>query len=265
MPRLSQSTYTVVFAAVVCVICAVLVAGAAVSLRERQAANEELDRQKNVLLAAGEMRADEALTPEQVTERFSAFQPVAVDLRTGDEDAAFAVVGYDQQGALSNQQTSYAAPRNLAQVARLPNRAIVYRRLDAAGALDMLVLPIEGKGLWSTMYGFLALDKDLNTVRGLTFYQHGETPGLGGEIDNPRWKGVWPGREVFDERGVPVIRVIRGRAGPVETDPHRIDGISGATITGRGVEYTVNFWLGDHGFGPYLKGLKGGASGTEGS
>ena len=265
MPRLSQSTYTVVFAAVVCVICAVLVAGAAVSLRERQAANEELDRQKNVLMAAGEMRVGEVLTPEQVTERFAVFQPVAIDLRTGDEDAAFAVAGYDQQGALSNPQTSYAAPQNLAQVTRLPNRALAYKRLDGEGRLDMLVLPIEGKGLWSTMYGFLALDKDLKTVRGLTFYQHGETPGLGGEIDNPRWKAAWVGREPFDERGVPVMRVIRGRAGPPEQDPHRMDGISGSTITGRGVEHTINFWLGDHGFGPYLQQMKGGASGPEGS
>lgn len=265
MPRLSQSTYTVVFAALVCVICAVLVAGAAVSLRDRQAANEELDRQKNVLLAAGDARAGEALTPEQVADRFSAFQPVAVDLRTGEEDTAFAVAGYDQQRALSDPQASYAAPQNPAQVTRLPNRAVAYKRLDASGELEMLVLPIEGKGLWSTMYGFLALDKDLNTVRGLTFYQHGETPGLGGEIDNPRWKEAWPGREVFGAGGEPVIRVIRGRAGPAAQDPHRIDGISGATITARGVEYTVNFWLGDQGFGPYLKRLKGGTSGTQGS
>ncbi len=265
MPRLSQSTYTVVFAAVVCVICAVLVAGAAVSLRDRQAANEELDRQRNVLLAAGEMRAGEVLTSADVSARFAAFEAVAVDLQTGQEDASFAVAGYDQQAALSNPQTSYAAPQNPAQVTRLPNRALVYKRLDADGGLDMLVLPIEGKGLWSTMYGFLALDSDLRTIRGLTFYQHGETPGLGGEIDNPRWKAAWVGREPFDERGMPVMRVIRGRAGTPEQDPHRMDGISGSTITGRGVEHTVNFWLGDHGFGPYLKTLKGGASGTQGS
>jgi Na+-transporting NADH:ubiquinone oxidoreductase subunit C len=265
VPRLSQSTYTVVFAAAICVVCAVLVAGAAVALRDRQAANEEVDRQRNVLLAAGEARADEALTPAQVTERFSAFQALAVDLRSGEEDPDFPVAGYDQQRALSDPQASYAAPPNSAQVTRLPNRVVVYKRVDDTGALDMLVLPIEGKGLWSTMYGFLALDKDLNTVRGLTFYQHGETPGLGGEIDNPRWKAVWPGRSIYDDGGAPAIRVIRGRAGPASEDPHRIDGISGATITGRGVEHTVNFWLGDNGFGPYLKRLKGEASGTEGS
>src|SRR5690606_9011452 len=128
----------------------------------------------------------------------AAFQPVAVDLQAGAEDPDFNVAGYDQRRALGDPQGSYPAPPNAAQVLRLPNRALAYKRLDADGALDMVVLPIEGKGLWSTMYGFLALDSDLKTIRGLTFYQHGETPGLGGEIDNPRWKSVWVGREAFD-------------------------------------------------------------------
>lgn len=261
MSRLNQSSYTVGFAAAVCVVCAVLVAGAAVALSERQAVNAELDRQKNVLMAAGEMRVDEPLTAQQVTERFSSFEPVAVDLATDQEDASFSAVGYDQRKALGSPQTSFAAPAgNGAQILRLPNKAIVYKRLDSAGALDMLVLPIEGKGLWSTMYGFLALDKDLKTVRGLTFYQHGETPGLGGEIDNPRWKALWPGRAVYDAAGEPAIQVIRGRAGTPDEDPHRIDGLSGATITGRGVMNTVNFWLGSEGFGPYLKTLQSGRS-----
>jgi len=258
--RLNQSSYTVMFAAAVCVVCGVLVAGAAVSLRARQAVNAELDRQKNVLLAAGEMRADETLTAEDVQTRFAAFEAVAVNLATGQEDPGFTIAGYDQRRALGSPQTSVAAPRNDAQILRLPNRALAYKRLNSEGGLDMLVLPIEGKGLWSTMYGFLALDSDLKTVRGLTFYQHGETPGLGGEIDNPRWKALWPGREAFDESGDPAIEVVRGRAGPPETDPHRVDGLSGATITARGVQYTVNFWLGENGFGPYLETLQQGGA-----
>ena len=258
MPRLSQSAYTVVFAATVCVVCAVLVAGAAVALKDRQGVNAEIDRQKNVLQAAGEMRVDETLTAQEVADRFSSFQAVAVDLNLGAEDSAFDTVGYDQRKALGSPQTSFAAPPNSAQIQRLPNRAVVYKQLDASGQLNMLVLPIEGKGLWSTMYGFLALDADLKTVKGLTFYQHGETPGLGGEIDNPRWKALWPGREVFNEAGQPAIEVIRGRAGSPDADPYRVDGLSGATLTGRGVMHTVNFWLGDEGFGPYLRTLQPG-------
>lgn len=259
MSRLNTSSYTVMFAAAVCIVCGVLVAGAAVSLRDRQAVNAELDRQKNVLMASGEMRPDESLTAEEVQARFAAFEAVAVDLATDQEDSSFEVVGYDQRRALGSPQTSFAAPAgNRAQIQRLPNKAVVYKRVAADGALDMLVLPIEGKGLWSTMYGFLALDADLRTIRGLTFYQHGETPGLGGEVDNPRWKALWPGRQAYDESGDPAVEVIRGQAGPPERDPFRVDGLSGATITGRGVQYTVNFWLGDDGFGPYLKTLQEG-------
>jgi len=263
VPRLEARTYIVGFAAAVCVVCAVLVAGAAVSLKDRQAVNEELDRQRNVLMAAGEMEPGERLSPDEVSERFATFQQVAVNLETGEEDPEFDVTGYSQQAALARPDDSRAAPPNLAQVTRLPNRAVAFKRLDDSGNLTMLVLPIEGKGLWSTMYGFLALDADLETIRGITFYQHGETPGLGGEIDNPRWKAVWEGRQAFDESGDPAIRVIRGAAGSPDQDPHRIDGISGATITGRGVEHTVNFWLGEHGFGPYLEHLKEGGDGNE--
>ncbi len=117
----------------------------------------------------------------------------------------------------------------------------------------MLVLPVEGYGLWSTLYGFLALDADTKTIRGLTYYQHLETPGLGGEVDNPSWKALWPGRVAFDETGAPVISVIKGRAGSPQDDPYRVDGLSGATITSRGVTNMLQFWLGEAGFGPYLE------------
>ena len=111
------------------------------------------------------------------------------------------------------------------------------------------------------MYGFLALDPDLATIRGLTFYQHGETPGLGGEVDNPRWKALWPGRIAFDETGEPVIAVARGRVGTPQQDPHRVDGLAGATLTSRGVTAMLRFWLGEHGYGPYLERLKRGSHG----
>jgi len=120
------------------------------------------------------------------------------------------------------------------------------------GELQAMIFPIEGKGLWSTLYGYIALAPDANTVVGITFYDHGETPGLGGEVDNPRWKSLWPGRKVFDERGNPVIQVKKGSAGPPAKDPHQVDGLSGATLTSRGVTALVQFWLGENGYGPYL-------------
>lgn len=249
-------TYTLAFSAAVCVVCAVLVATAAVTLRDRQAANAELDRRRNVLVAAGVVQEGQAVPPAEINDRFEDFEVAAVDMRTGEEDPSFQIAGYDARRAQGDAQRSQPAPRNEAQVARIPNHMLVYKKRDAEGRLELLVLPVEGLGLWSTMYGYLALGRDLRTVRGLTFYEHGETPGLGGEIDNPRWKSLWPGREVTDEQGEPVIQVVRGPAGPPETDPHRVDGLSGATITGRGVGAALRFWLGEEGFGPYLDRLR---------
>jgi len=144
------------------------------------------------------------------------------------------------------------APANAANIQRVPNHVLVYKRLDQAGRTELLVLPVVGQGLWATMYGFLALGSDMTTIRGLTYYEHGETPGLGAEVDSPRWQALWPGREAFDEYGRPVIEVVRGRAGSVDVDPHRVDGLAGATITSNAVTSMLQFWLGEHGYGPYL-------------
>ena len=114
---------------------------------------------------------------------------------------------------------------------------------------DQIILPIRGRGLWSTLWGYIALSKDANTIHGITFYQHRETPGLGGEVDNPRWKAQWRGKQAIRD-GEVVLQVMRW--GQV-TDPSRqIDGLAGATITTAGVDRLVRFWLGDQGFGKYL-------------
>lgn len=256
MLQRSYAANTIGFAAVVCVVCAVLVSSSAVALRDRQGVNIELDRRKKVLTAAGALEDGESIPRKEIERRFASFQVVAVDLRTGEEDPSFAIAGYDAKRALADASASRAVPRNDAQILRVPNHALVYKQLDAGGRLDLIVLPVEGKGLWSTMYGFLALGSDLTTIRGLTYYQHGETPGLGGEVDNPRWKALWPGRRVFDDRGEPAIEVTRGRAGTVREDPHRVDGLAGATLTSRGVTGMLQFWLGENGYGPYLDRLK---------
>ena len=146
---------------------------------------------------------------------------------------------------------SRVAPTNRAGITRLPLKSLVYERV-AGDEIELLILPIEGKGLWSTLYGFLALAPDTTTIEGMTFYEHGETPGLGGEIDNPRWKSLWKGRLAYDAEWQPAITVIKGAAGPAEDDPYRIDGLSGATLTCRGVSDLVQFWLSSDGFEPFL-------------
>lgn len=250
-----NTTYTLLFAVAVCGVCSVFVSGAAVSLKDRQVANALLDKQKKVLGVTGLLKAGEVPSPEQVADIFkTSIRAKLIDLKSGDYTEGDAET-FDQLKASKDPEQSIEAPTNSAKVARLPNKALVYQVVDG-DAVKMVVLPVEGKGLWSTLYGFLALDKDVNTIKGLTFYQHGETPGLGGEVDNPKWKGLWPGRKAFGDDGKPKIAVIKGQAGPVAEDPYRVDGLSGATITARGVSDLVRFWLGDHGFGPYLKQFK---------
>lgn len=257
--------HTVAFSAAVCVVCAVLISAAAVVLRDRQAANAELDRRRNVLAAAGALQHGERLSRDEIEHRFARFEVAAVDLRAGRENPAFDRTTYDPRRALASPAESRSVPANEAQIARVPHHLLVYKQRGPAGALELLVLPVEGKGLWSTLYGFIALGPDLRTIRGLTFYQHGETPGLGGEVDNPRWKALWPGRRALDQTGRPVIEVVRGVAGPPADDPTRVDGLSGATITSRGVTALLQFWLGPEGFGPYLDQLRQEVAGGQAS
>jgi len=250
-----NTTYTIGFAAAVCVVCSIFVAGSAVGLKDLQVANAILDKQKKVLVVTGLMQEGEKWPADKITQAFETnIIPKLIDLKTGDYTDGDAKT-YDQRKASKDPERSSEAPDNKAKVARVPNKALVYQVMKN-NAVDMLVLPVEGKGLWSTLYGFIALDKDANTIKGLTFYEHGETPGLGGEVDNPKWKSLWPGRKAFDVNGKPAIKVIKGQAGPVAQAPHAVDGLSGATITSRGVGDLVQFWIGAHGFGPYLSKFK---------
>ncbi len=121
------------------------------------------------------------------------------------------------------------------------------------GEIEQVILPVEGAGLWATMYGFLAVEADGRTARGLQFYEHGETPGLGDAVDKPAWRAQWQGKRLFDDDGNPLIEVVKGPA-PAGSD-YQIDGLAGATLTGRGVSIFVQHWIGDEGYGPYLKSL----------
>ena len=253
------NAYIVAFAAAVCLACSVVVALSAVLLKDLQDANAALDRQKKVLSVAGLVDEGADLSSVEAQRIFEAsVRPRVVDLASGEYASDIDPLAYDQQRALKDPAQSAPAPENRAGVARVPKRALVYLVVDGDGKVQELVLPIEGKGLWSTLYGFLALAPDTTSIQGITFYQHGETPGLGGEIDNPGWKALWPGRRAYDEDWEPAISVIKGTAGPPSEDPHSVDGLSGATLTCRGVNQLLHFWLGEHGFGPYLERFRAG-------
>ncbi len=252
--QVNSAWYSILFATAVCVVCSLLVAASTILLKDRQRANQLLFVQKNVLLeVTGLVKPDEASAEDlgNVFER--RIRARLVDLQTGEyvRHPDIDPVSYDQRGARNDPERSRPAPENDAQVKRLPNLAAVYLVMDGDEAAQV-VIPIEGNGLYGTLYGFLALDRDTTTIRGLAFYENKETPGLGGEVSNPRWKALWPGRKAFDEKWIPRIQVTKGPAGPPDKDPFRVDGLSGATVTSDGVTNMLAFWLGGDGFGPYL-------------
>lgn len=252
---INSTRYTVIFAAVVCIVCAALVSVTAVSLQPRQAANARLYMEKNVLVAAGLVQPGQSVGRNEIESIFKRdIKARLVDLDSGalvPEDKIDAR-GYDQRAARNDPATSSAAPANAAGIRRLPEYGVVYF-IMRGDAVDQVVIPIEGLGMWGTMYGFLSLAPDGNTVRGLTYYDHRETPGLGGEVSNPSWLALWQGRKSYDEQNRPAIAVIKGAAGPPEKDPLHVDGLSGATITSNAVTQLTRFWLSDDGYGKFLQ------------
>lgn len=253
---------TITVALALCLVCSVLVSAIAVGLKPQQQANQALDRNKNILLAAGIVKDD--ANSQDVESKFKDFNVKLVNLETGryatDDELKNAGItdinSYDPEVAGKNPSMSIALAEDPANIKRKPKFAKVYVMPDADGTPKLLVLPIKGYGLWGTIYGFLTLDKDLNTIQGLSFYSHKETPGLGARIEEPQWRALWQGKQSFDEQGEVITGVVKH--GSPKPNPNYVDGISGATLTGRGVNNLVQFWLGKDGYKPFIDNLRKG-------
>lgn len=263
MSRRESLGNTLRVAVVLCVVCSLLVSTAAVALKDRQELNEELDRKRNILDATG-IAYDETGAPaselsvKKVNELFERIEARLVNLETGeyDERGEEEIAAYDPRAAAKDPDLSVEIEDAVFDIGlkRRERVAPVYLVRDERGNIEQVVLPVYGKGLWSTLYGYLAIRSDLQTIQGLTFYDHGETPGLGGEVENQMWKAQWQGRYLYGEEGTPAAGVAKGRA-PAGSR-YLVDGLSGATITARGVTNLVRYWVSDDGFGPYLEKLE---------
>ena len=241
---------TLIVAVGLSLVCSVIVSSAAIVLKPVQEKNEEEFRQQIILEVAGLMEPG-----GNIEELFGAIEPRMVDLASGDYTEAVDPSTFDALMAAGDPELGIAIPDDLdiAGIGRRAKYAPVYlvRNGDAVG---QIILPVYGKGLWSTMLGYLSLEPDGTTVKGLRFYAHGETPGLGDQIDRDAWRDQWEGKQIFDVGDEPQIRVIKGTVPADAPDAqYKIDGLSGATLTANGVTYLVQYWTGMHGFGPYLK------------
>lgn len=248
---------TLLVALTVSLVASVFVAGAAVSLKPIQIENRLLDKQRSILAIAG--IGGTGLSSREVKDLFaSQITARVVDLSTGEYVDSIDPVTFDPLKAAKDPSTSRAlrGAEDVASIKRREQFTTVYM-YERDGRLEALILPVRGYALWSTLHGFLAIKPDLNTVVGLGFYQHAETPGLGGEIDNPNWRGLWPGKQLFDASGATAIQVIKGNVDASSPNAiHQIDGLAGATLTSQGVDRLLQFWLGEQGFGPYFAKLR---------
>ena len=239
-------------AVVLCLVCSIVVSAAAIGLKPRQEANKKLEIQRNILQVAGLMRPG-----ADIDELFEQIEPRIVDLRSGTFSDAVDPAGYEQRLAARDPAQSDALPRDedLAGIGRKAHYATVYLVKDDAGEISSVILPVHGYGLWSTLYGYLAVKPDGREVVGLQFYEHAETPGLGGEVDNPRWRGLWPGKLLYDTEGTLRVDVAKGAAPAGPEGAYQVDGLAGATLTSRGVGNLLRYWAGEDGFGPFLMNL----------
>lgn len=241
-----------------CVVCAVFVSAAAVALKPRQEANKALDKKTNILAAAN--LSDPNMS---VSELFnSKITPKVLDLETNTWTDAVDPATFDERKGAKEPATTVAiaGSDDYAKIKQHSRYKVIYL-IKNGDKIEKIILPIHGKGLWSTLYGFMALEGDFNTVAGLGFYEHAETPGLGGEVDNPSWKSQWPGKQVYAANAYDeaALGLIKGKVDSDNKDAmYQVDGLAGATLTANGVTNLVKFWLGKDGYAPFLAKLRAG-------
>jgi Na+-transporting NADH:ubiquinone oxidoreductase subunit C len=228
-----------------CLVCAVVVSFASVQLRPLQQANKTEDVQRNILAAAG------VSVSGSVADTFANnIEARVIDMKTGEfvstdpNSFDFEMTKFDVKRSIK-----LAKADDKAGVQRMTTESPVYFAKNANGKVETIILPVQGYGLWGIMYGFLALDTDTKTVKAINFYKHNETPGLGGEIQNPKWTAMWENKQL-------PVDIVKGTAGD---NVHKVDGLSGATLTSVGVDNTFKFWTSDKAFGPFLAKVREGA------
>lgn len=255
---------TIAIAVSLCLVCAVFVSMAAVALKPLQVSNKELDMKKNILDVAGLLQENTDIE-KAFAEKIEA---KLVNLESGDYAEGDANA-YDQRKATKDPAQSIAITKekDIAHIRLKAKVAKVYL-VKEAGATKSIILPISGYGLWSTLYGFLSVDADGQTVQSINFYDQAETPGLGGEVVNPNWRAIWKGKKIYAETeqassekgliaeagvGEPALSLIKGTVDSTKAgSQYQVDGLAGATLTSTGVTNLVRYWTSKEGFAPYL-------------
>jgi Na+-transporting NADH:ubiquinone oxidoreductase subunit C len=231
----NKNSYTFTFSAILVLVVASVLAFAAESLKPMQKENMRLEKMQNIL-ASVKIEA----TPEQASELFDKY---IVDQKllssTGEVVAPVGKTAFDID-VVKEYKTLDDAERSYPLFVFEDNGQKKY------------IVPLAGKGLWGPIWGYVAFDGDMNTVYGSTFDHKTETPGLGAEINTDEFQDKFIGKAIFDNSGNYKSIAVEKGGTEVANNPHAIDGISGGTITSKGVgemiERTLNIYV------PFFKG-----------
>lgn len=234
----------VLIAVSLCVVCSFFVALAAISLKDMQAQNKLDEKRRNIIQVAG--LAGESGSLDEIFRRY--IKPQLIDLEQGTFSDAFDPETFDALASREDPTLSrpLSTAEDIAKIKVRENFAVAYLVKDDVGTYSRIILPIRGYGLWSTLYGFISvsLDRKDGLINGLQFYDQAETPGLGAEVDNPRWRALWAGKKVYQD-GEVAISVLKGSQ---NNNDYGVDALSGATLTSNGVHNLVQFWMGPLGY-----------------
>ena len=200
-----EDSKTIIFALGICLVCSVLLSGLAAGLKQIQTANREFDVKRNIVKAFGVDIG--VLTKSEIEEKYSThISKNTIDL---DNEIIFGDgKPYSQINVFSWKDDVNSEPSKYA-------------------------FPIAGKGLWSVLYGYLAIDADIETIVGISFYAHKETPGLGAEIEKAWFQDQFKDKKIYENGQVADFKVTKPG---LANNEYSVDGISGSTITSKGVE-----------------------------
>lgn len=212
-----SNRYIIFFTIIMCVIISFILSTVSISLKDKQEINREIDKHKNILIAAGI-----SINNDNIQDIYEKRVELIMLNKNGN------IIADDE--LIKINKNSY-----------LPLYKI--KDLNDSNKANAYVYPVTGKGLWSTLHGYLAVNANGIQIIGLTFYKHGETPGLGAEIEKPAFRNKFIGKKLYNKDKFVGITVAKGKARDHTNysfqSEHIVDGISGATITAKGVEKMI--------------------------
>jgi Na+-transporting NADH:ubiquinone oxidoreductase subunit C len=240
-------------------VCSSFVSAAVVVFRPMQMNNKMIERSRNIIKLTGLVEEDVKPSEEEMLELYRGMDVRILDIDQADYNEDLDPLTFDARRAVNNPELGVDIPpdQDQASLGRRSRYMPIYRVVDESGQLQRLILPVHGAGMWSTIYGYVALESDLNTIAAVTFYEQNETPGLGDQIMRPEWQAKWVGRRIYDEAGDLRFAINHGKVEPgSSTWLYEVDALTGATVTADAVTSLIHYWFGPNGYRDYLDKLR---------